>query len=1175
MNYGRKILPIFVLIGALAAVFALVPLENANAAPIVSLSVSPSSVTSATAPIDFSWSASDPSGWCCYYYYQTYNYSNGAYSSWNYLGTVTSSRNTLADFGYTQYGTYSFRISAGSWTGVWNYGYSEWKNISFLPPPPSNISLRIDPSPGVITQGENATFSWSATNANEYWLFNNTTGTWEFLGNAAGSFTRSSSGSPIGQHWFYAGAYNRPNPTWVSGQWTGLGILNHTLTKETINGSQPCSYQPSAANNFQLGERAYVFTAYPQNPGTYTLQYRYFRPDGTIEKDVSLTGNYCYYYSSVDLTNSSHLGTWRVEMLINGRGSASQTFSVTMPTPVVPANFSFNPSSGIQGYTATASWSASSYAERYEYYAPAIGVNAWTSIGNVTSIPLNTATFSPNTYTVSLRACNSSGCSGSANAAFTVQQPAPVAPTASISPTAITTLQSATFSWGSASNASACTVFINNVDNGAVSCGGGSQTFLGSNLGIGTHTGFIRACNTGGCVNSNTVTLTVTTAAPTSASISADRTTMNVGESFTLTYSGNNNPTSYRVYSCLGSGCAFTGYATVSVTSETLVRSLADTYRFQIEACNANGCSPRSNIVEIIVRQIAPTTASINASALSIQINEYTIFTFSGNNDPTYYKIYRCDGAICAPIFIVESVQNTMSLTYSDVGERRFQIQACNAAGCSALSQILTLNIHGRTPPFLSISRSPTGTVAGCGGIACEGFCWSDALPLLCKDNRIYHSNTKGGVGTASPFGILTTCSSDSDCSIADTFCSRNSHQCVFGSTRDDQSILIDIEGRLSFPIDSDIVLNIKLTNILSTPINSGVLSTRLINDQAGGINLADVSIPFTLAAGETKTIQVPFHTPSDYQTANAFRLYVEAIGGAISTKSIEGINFYNPAITIVCGERIVTGGICQNDVMYVGRPQARLCGTHDTRQCSSSERCVDHMCIAPTGFPANGSYDIPIVVYYTGSDSSEVERLRTSGSFVFEGMVDVARRAREWFLNEKRFWGTSDDFSVNWTVYDCGQNIYGRDDWVSEISQQLTLPMLLDRCGIPASPLVVYYRVASQADFSDDQALIGRYGLPVSAGLNFGNFILMGIFDDGFSRVGMQQTLGILIHETFHSWGMVDLHVYSRDAGAFYQWGSCFLYRSFWNLFDNLSETGNAHLCNLEAEIIGFKRTQ
>lgn len=428
MNRGRTILPIFVFIGALVAVFVLMPPENAKAAPTVSLSVSPSTVTSATDPINFSWSASDPSGWCCYYYYRTYNYSNGVYSSWVLLGTSSgSATKTLADFGYTQYGTYSFLINALSWTGQWNYGYSEWKNIDFLPPPPSNVNLLIDPPPAVVTLGENTTFSWSATNANEYWLFNNTTGTWEFLGNAAGSFTRSSTaftrsstGSPIGQHWFFAGAYNRPNPTWISTSWNGLGILGHTFTKETINGSQPCGYQPSAANSFQIGERVYMFTAHPGNQNTYTYQHRYFRPDGTVEKDVSLTGNYCYFYSFVDLTNSSYIGTWRVEMLINGRSSASQTFSVTVPNPVVPANFQFSPSSGIQGYTTTASWSASAYAERYEYYAPALGVSAWTSIGNVTSIPLNTSTFSPNTYTVSLRACNSSSCSGSANASFRV-----------------------------------------------------------------------------------------------------------------------------------------------------------------------------------------------------------------------------------------------------------------------------------------------------------------------------------------------------------------------------------------------------------------------------------------------------------------------------------------------------------------------------------------------------------------------------------------------------------------------------------------------------------------------------------------------------------------------------------------------------------------------------------
>lgn len=144
----------------------------------------------------------------------------------------------------------------------------------------------------------------------------------------------------------------------------------------------------------------------------------------TVSCDATRTLLKSYPYSGVTITSasvtdtSSEIDTW-VEL-----GSTSgSVYARGNCAPSSPTSFQFSPSSGTQGYVTTASWNASSYAKRYEYYAPSLGVSSWTSIGNVTNIPLNTSTFSPNTYTVSLRACNSSGCSGSANATFTVQQP--------------------------------------------------------------------------------------------------------------------------------------------------------------------------------------------------------------------------------------------------------------------------------------------------------------------------------------------------------------------------------------------------------------------------------------------------------------------------------------------------------------------------------------------------------------------------------------------------------------------------------------------------------------------------------------------------------------------------------------------------------------------------------
>ena len=171
------------------------------------------------------------------------------------------------------------------------------------------------------------------------------------------------------------------------------------------------------------------------------------------------------------------------------------------------------------------------------------------------------ATLPAGTYPLSVRACNTAGCSGIVSGGTLVVQaplPAPVSAWVSATPNPVTANQTYTATWGATyANGGNCTdcSYTLNVNGGAVVPPSGMTSWTLSTPpdGVGTYIVSVQACNSSGCVTSQNYTLTVTPAVPAISSFTANGATKTVnlsstGGSVTLSWSA------FNVTSCTVSG---------------------------------------------------------------------------------------------------------------------------------------------------------------------------------------------------------------------------------------------------------------------------------------------------------------------------------------------------------------------------------------------------------------------------------------------------------------------------------------------------------------------------------------------------------------------------------------------------------------------------------------------
>jgi len=219
--------------------------------------------------------------------------------------------------------------------------------------------------------------------------------------------------------------------------------------------------------------------------------------------------------------------------------------------------------------------------------------------------------------------------------------------------------------------------------------------------------------------------------------------------------------------------------------------------------------------------------------------------------------------------------------------------------------------------------------------------------------------------------------------------------------------------------------------------------------------------------------------------------------------------------------------GICQDNIFYpVGKlvdEQGDACKIDsdciDTYH-NNGKVCHEYLCIDKPEFHYlgnNKNYIIPIVpIYLSSGELREIQKTQTIDEF-----KTIINDANNFVQNEKSKWSNK-DFNVRWEF---------RDYDIQDIIE-------------------------------NEQ----KFNLPASAGLNFRKFITTG----GNRITGEDQMplFPIIVHETFHSFGMFDLYHYNGEYSSKYYHADCNLFKADWDFFKQKQK-----LCPLEAWIIGFDR--
>jgi subtilisin family serine protease len=296
----------------------------------------------------------------------------------------------------------------------------------------------------------------------------------------------------------------------------------------------------------------------------------------------------------------------------NQAGCSAWVVDAALRIPTAPPAAPFNPRAAATSATsATVTWSDGSSDEASFVLARALRnadgswgafANIRTTNPNVTSYP-NTGLQQGRQYRYQVRACNVAGCSPWAGSDILQMPTAPAAPT-SITGTVLS-VSSIRVNWADASTNE--TSFV--IDRAPVSAGGvvgafvnvataaaNQVQFTNNGLAVGSYRFRVRACNVAGCsapLSTGNVVILPIPAAPAGLTGGAGSPT-----SAMLAWTDGAGETSYQVYRTLRNlDFTWPPYALVA----TLPVNSAffndpgllsgRTYRYQVRACNASGCS--------------------------------------------------------------------------------------------------------------------------------------------------------------------------------------------------------------------------------------------------------------------------------------------------------------------------------------------------------------------------------------------------------------------------------------------------------------------------------------------------------------------------------------------------------------------------------------------------------
>lgn len=368
-------------------------------------------------------------------------------------------------------------------------------------------------------------------------------------------------------------------------------------------------------------------------------------------------------------------------------------------------------------------------------------------------------------------------------------------------------------------------------------------------------------------------------------------------------------------------------------------------------------------------------------------------------------------------------------------------------------------------------------------------------------------------------------------------------------------------------------IINIK--NLGSTPLDITVYNpsrARYIdNDNTENDLLINYNVKKTIQPNseESFTILVPGF--NSYTDNGQVRVNIKVGDTDLTYKYniLPPINVYNPTSSKNCGNLIYSdkNGLCINNILYpTGYPTCL-----SNNDCQGDDVCINYNCIPPQ-WVVSPKFDtthkvgiIPVFIYDDSAWVNQIKDQRTSE------LISLAKSASDWFNQERLYQNAQNNFNVNYEFYkSCS---FSKQTYLALLKQcqdntfsgGVCDKQILTQCSIDFTKYDViaetyYYEPTMDlSNFYADWTRIGYLGV---SGINFGNLLSFGLQDSN----GIKD-MGVLIHETLHSFGEIDLYTYYGVSNSAYQERDCILYRAGWNLFKKFP-----HLCDFEAKLIGWK---
>lgn len=209
----------------------------------------------------------------------------------------------------------------------------------------------------------------------------------------------------------------------------------------------------------------------------------------------------------------------------------------------------------------------------------------------------------------------------------------------------------------------------------------------------------VQACNSSGCGAWSTtasVTVLLPPSAPTSLSVPATS-----SGSVAVSWPASSTATSYNMQHRLGAGgwnAAYSG----SGTSTTVTESSTGSYTYQVQACNAGGCSgwTGSGAVTVTIPPAAAPGLSVPSSNTT---GSYTV-SWSGVSGATSYTLQeQVNGGGWNTV--QANGNASWNVSGKGTGTYGYRVQACNAGGCGPWSGTGSISV-------LRVPAAPTGLSA-------------------------------------------------------------------------------------------------------------------------------------------------------------------------------------------------------------------------------------------------------------------------------------------------------------------------------------------------------------------------------------------------------------------------------------------------------------------------------